>query len=697
MTQKQFKNSSEISKKRMNTKNKTLPKVNLKRVMGSVLKKIKRLILWLSIRSFFVFLASTLTAITYFYFIIPPFNDILDGRQKGSVKFLDKNGEIFAWRGQQFDQSLRSINASPYLVQAIISSEDRNFYKHFGVSIRGIIGAIIINLREGRGPLTGHGGSTITQQVAKLLCLMNEIKSEANCRHQSIARKILELPFSVALELKFSKPEILSIYMNRVYLGASSTGFEAASQRYFNKSATESSLPEAAMLAALLKAPSRYAPTNNLDLAQRRAALVVQSMLKQNYISKSEASRAINKPAQLSKFAHSASGAHFADWVMLDAPEALTLKTTEDIVIRTTFDPKIQGYIDSTVLKVFKSRVRPDSKAEIAVVVMSASGDVIAMLGGRKDIKTPGQYNRAFQAFRQPGSAFKPFVYGAALQQGYTGDYLLSDTKNPPQTMLYLNYWPKNYDNKYMGAVPMSYGLVNSVNTVTVQLASLVGIKNVINLAQALGIKSELSSNLSLALGSAEVSLLNLTSAYAGFLNLGRRVYPRGWLDLRLNSTGEVLLRSVKETYSQALDKNSSKALIHMLANVVQTGTGKRAQIRDWHIAGKTGTSQNARDAWFIGFTSDYIVGIWIGSDDNTPLKGVVGGNLPSIIWAEINKKIHLEKPASLQTLSAKQFKRSLEGSFRKKELLNFELNNKLKEKSIFKRLLNYLKNNTRQ
>ena len=222
------------------------------------------------------------------------------------------------------------------------------------MSIRGIIGAIIINLREGRGPLTGHGGSTITQQVAKLLCLMNEIKSETNCRRQSIARKILELPFSVALELKFTKPEILSIYMNRVYLGASTTGFEAASQRYFAKSATESSLTEAAMLTALLKAPSRYAPTNNLKLAQSRAAIVIKSMLKQKYISESEASKAIGMPARLSKKAAAAYGVHFADWIMSDAPKVLTVKTTEDILIRTTFDPEVQAHIDNTVSTIFK-------------------------------------------------------------------------------------------------------------------------------------------------------------------------------------------------------------------------------------------------------------------------------------------------------------------------------------------------------
>ena len=656
-------------------------------------KKIKHILFWLGIRVLFISFATSLTSVIYFYFIIPPFEVILDGRQEGSVTFLDKDGETFAWRGQQFDRSLRSTNASPFLVAAIISSEDKNFYNHFGLSVRGILGAIRINLREGRGPFEGHGGSSITQQVAKLLCLMKNNKLESSCRRQSIARKILEVPFSIALELRFSKSEILSIYMNRVYLGARSVGFEAASQRYFNKSAQKVSIAESAMLAALLKAPSRYAPTNNLTLAQKRAKLVIKSMLKENYISRNEADTAVNKPATLSRNADNIIGTHFADWIMMTAPKGLTYKTTEDILIRTTFDPKIQRHVEESVLKVFSSNVKSNSKAEAAVVVMSRSGEVVAMLGGRKNAKLQGQYNRAFQAYRQPGSAFKPFVYAAALQQGYPPNYLLNDTREPPIQIAKLNYWPKNYNDNYLGKIEMGFGLANSVNTVTVQLAHLVGVKSVINVAGRLGIKSQLSENLSLALGSSEVSLLNLTSAYAGFLNLGRIVEPRGWLDLRLKSNNEVLLRSTKAKNDRVLGSNESKALIKMLVSAVESGTGKKAYINGWHLAGKTGTSQDARDAWFVGFTSKYVVGVWMGSDDNTPLRGVAGGNLPSQIWSDIIRKIHVGIPNQLPIISDHKYAKYLSESLKNRKLEFPQNKNRMEKKNILKSFFDYLKN----
>ena len=683
-----------LRNKQKTEKRRRINKINwLKDFFLRVRKKIWSTSHWVGIRILLILFATFATSVIYFYFTIPRFEVLLDGRREGSVTFLDKNNDTFAWRGQQFDRTLRSTNASQSLLDAIISSEDKNFYQHYGISINGILGAIRINLREGRGPLRGHGGSTVTQQLAKILCLLKDGKSESQCGRQSIARKILEIPFSLALEMKFSKAEILSIYMNRVYLGAGATGFEAAAQRYFGKSAKEVSLAESSMLVALLKAPSRYAPTHNLGLAQQRARLVINSMLRQKYISEVQATFAINNPAKLSKNAKMAVGAHFADWIMLDAPGALTTKTTEDIIVRTTFDPIIQKQVEESVQSVFASRVRPNSKAEAAVVVMSASGDVLAMLGGRKNTELQGQYNRAFQAFRQPGSAFKPFVYATALEQGYSPDYLLDDNQEPPSKMARLNYWPKNFNNKYLGKMTMREGLVNSVNTVTVQLAHKVGLKNIIGVAKRLGIKSNLLPNLSLALGSSEVSLLELTSAYAGFLSLGRKVYPRGWLDLRLKSSNEILIRSINTKKEKAIEVDVAKALITMLVSAVENGTGKLARINGWEVAGKTGTSQSARDAWFIGFTSKYVVGVWMGSDDNTPLKGVTGGNLPSIISSEIIKKIHDQPPNRLPSLSTDEYKKSLNSISATKKLSFSEDKDKSEKRYIFDRLMDFLKN----
>ena len=295
----------------------------------------------------------------------------------------------------------------PRVIKAFLAAEDKNFYRHMGLDPLGILRAVLTNIKYYGKSRRKVGASTITQQVAKLLCMMNKEKSESSCRRQSLARKILEIPFSIALELKFSKSEILSIYMNRVYLGANTVGFEAAAQRYFDKSATQVSVSESAMLAGLLKAPSRYAPTRDLILAQNRARIVIEAMLRENFISSDDAKAAIRSPATLSKNAQSLLGAHFVDWIMRDAPTLLTTKTTEDILIKTTFDPIVQKKVESSISKIFKSYVRQNSKADVAVVVMTSVGDVVSMLGGRNNTSMAGQYNRAFQAYRQPGSVFK--------------------------------------------------------------------------------------------------------------------------------------------------------------------------------------------------------------------------------------------------------------------------------------------------
>ena len=309
------------------------------RSIYNAIKKLASLILFYG---FVSFVAAFITTIIYFYTIIPSFEELLDGREQGSVTFLDKNEEKFAWRGIQFDKSLRSELASKHLVNAIIAVEDRSFFHHFGISIRGILGAIRINLREGRGPFQGHGGSTITQQLAKLLCMMQTKKIERECRRHSITRKILEIPFSMALELKFSKSEILSLYMSRVYLGANTVGFEAAAQRYFDKSARNIGLAESAMLAGLLTAPSRYAPHRNFGLAAKRASLVLDLMENLSLITQEQSSAAKLNPANLPTNARGDKGAHFVDWVMLNAPRHLTINTTEDILIKTTFVLHIQ-------------------------------------------------------------------------------------------------------------------------------------------------------------------------------------------------------------------------------------------------------------------------------------------------------------------------------------------------------------------
>jgi membrane peptidoglycan carboxypeptidase len=367
-------------------------------------------------------------AVGVVYTSLPDVDALLDGRARGSVTLLDRDGKVFAWRGDQFGGVITADTVSPHLKNAVIATEDKRFYRHFGVSPRGVASAVHINLSEGRGPLSGHGGSTITQQTAKLLCLgvpyepsewESEAAYEADCRQGSLWRKAKEAVYAIAMEVKYSKDEILTIYLNRAFLGAGARGFEAASQRYFGISAAEVSPAEAAMLAGLLVAPTRYAPTNNLQRSQDRARLVVGLMEAQGYLSSAQASEARSRPAQLSEAAAARAGGYFADWVMASGPEFFTRNTTEDVVIRTTLDQRIQTSAEEALKFIFQEKVREGSKAQAAIVVMSADGAVRGMVGGRKT-RVSGAFNRATQALRQTGSSFKPFVYATALELGYS-------------------------------------------------------------------------------------------------------------------------------------------------------------------------------------------------------------------------------------------------------------------------------------
>ncbi|MDJ0631521.1 MAG: transglycosylase domain-containing protein [Rhodobacter sp.] len=601
-------------------------------------------------------------AVFYYHSLLPPVTDLLDARTRGSVTMLDRNGEVFAWRGEQFGGQITADTVAPVLRDAVVATEDKRFFRHFGVSPRGIASAIRINLREGRGPLEGHGGSTITQQVAKLMCLGvsydkdawdSEAAYEADCRRGSMWRKLKEMPFAFAMELKYTKDEILTIYFNRAYLGAGARGFEAAAQRYFGKSAAEVNAPEAAMLAGLLVAPTRYAPTNNLGRAQDRAATVLALMHDQGYLTDTEHAAARAAPAGLSEAAEARAGGYFADWVMERGPSFLIRDTTEDVIIRTTFDQRIQTAAEEALQAVLDAKLKPGSKAQAAIVVMSADGAVRAMVGGRKFKGVAGQFNRAIMAKRQTGSAFKPFVYATALELGHRYDDRVMDaplTINVPGS----GPWsPKNYTKDYKGEVTLTDALAWSLNTPAVRISEAVGRENVRRVAEDFGIESDLAVGPALALGTSESTLLEMTGAYAGILNGGSSVDPYGLVELRLLGDAAALMDKQGGTGERVISQAAAQQLIHMMQQVVERGTGGRAALGSREAAGKTGTTQAARDAWFLGFTADYVAGVWMGYDDNTPLTGVTGGGLPAEIWAEVMKRVHdgltpLPLPAAL-------------------------------------------------
>ena len=621
-------------------------KRNLNLVMHKILRKTLKYLLWLSVNVSVIVSVILFIAVVNYVNKLPPIEELLDDRKRGSVTLLDRNNEVFAWRGNQFGGILKSNVLNPVLHDAIISVEDRTFYSHYGVSLRGILGAIRINLREGRGPFSGHGGSTITQQVAKILCLLQgDINTQKHCRRSTISRKLLEIPFALALEYAYSKKDILSIYINRVYLGSGAYGFEAASERYFNKSSSELSIGEAALLAGLLKAPTRYSPINNKDLSQSRALTVLKIMRDQKQISVTDFEKAVKSLPIIQENNINEIGSYYADWVMQDAPQEITTQSKEDIIIRTYFDPKIQKAVDNTILSFLETEIMSDSKAQIAIVVMSADGHVRAMSGGRPSEKIPGQFNRAYQAKRQPGSAFKPFVYGAALDVGISPNTILTDE---PVTIMfgentYKEYSPKNYDNKYLGPVTIEEAFSKSLNTVAVKVGTQIGINRVKTLARELGIETFIPSEPSIALGSSEVNLLELTTAYAGILNNGTKVYAKGWRDLSVKKSNEIIIKEGSEQGFRVFSKLAAQTLKYLMFSSVETGTGKNASVKNWQIAGKTGTSQSFRDAWFVGFSTNYVIGVWMGNDDNRPLKNVSGGGLPAKIFSKIMTKISFE------------------------------------------------------
>ncbi|MCF2871761.1 transglycosylase domain-containing protein [Octadecabacter sp. G9-8] len=586
-----------------------------------------------------------LIAVGVFFYAatLPQIDELVDGRTRGSVTLQDAYGDTFAWRGDQFGGMISADAVSENLHDAVVATEDKRFYWHFGVDFYATAAAMVRNFRNGGNPLSGAGGSSITQQTAKLLCFgrpfdpdtwEDEAAYEADCRRTTLWRKVQEAVYAFAMEARYTKSEILTIYLNRAYLGAGSRGFEAASQRYFGVSAAQVNVPQAAMLAGLLKAPSSFAPTRNLQVSQDRGATVIRLMQENGYLSEAEAANAQANPATLSEAARARAGGYFADWVMDSGPNFFTDGTTEDVIIATTLDPRIQTAAEEALTFIFEERVREGSEAQAAIVVMSADGAVRAMVGGR-DLTVSGAFNRATQALRQTGSAFKPFVYGTALDLGMSPFDILLDAPTCWTTPGSGEWCPRNYTNDFQGEVTMVEALQRSLNIPAVALSELVGRENVRTVAENFGIVSDLAQGPALALGASESTLVEMTGAYAGILNGGSAVKPYGLVELRLIGDAEPLLTATGGIRERVIQEDAARQLTWMMYQVVEGGSGRRAAIDGWEIAGKTGTTQGARDAWFIGFSGDYVAGVWMGYDNNTPLTGVTGSGLPADIWHE--------------------------------------------------------------
>ncbi len=522
---------------------------------------------------------------------------------QSALTFEDAQGDVFAARGVFKGDKLTAADLPPYLAQTIIAIEDRRFYQHSGIDLRGILRAGWRNTQAGA---TREGASTITQQLARLMFLTPE---------RTFRRKVQEAVLAVWLESQLKKEDILLRYLNTAYFGAGAYGVDAAARRYFGKKAGELSLAEDAMLAGLVRAPSQLAPTRNFGGAKERQELVLQAMVETNAITAAEAEAARTQSVKLRTPPETPPGSnYFVDMVAGDVRRLLG-SSSGDLTLRTTLNMELQRLAEGVIERRLEAEGPKKNVSQAALVALGRDGAVLAMVGGR-DYEA-SQFNRATQAKRQAGSLFKLFVYLTALQRGYTPQSVVVD--RPTQ----IGEWePQNY----------SGGFVHSINTVAAQLGDEVGIPAIIDTAKRMGVQSTLPAVPSLALGSAEVTLLEMTKAF-GSVAAGAQIESYSVRSIVGNSQQALYTKTGAGTEFTGQLGVSRAMMIDLLQGVVSEGTGKAARIANIPMGGKTGTTQEYRDAWFIGFTPDIVVGVWVGNDDNTPMNRVVGGDLPANIW----------------------------------------------------------------
>jgi penicillin-binding protein 1A len=534
--------------------------------------------------------------------------------------FLDAKGEVVGRRGALVGERLTLDQMPPYLPAAFIAMEDRRFYSHHGIDPKGVLRSLWTDL------LARHwaaGGSTITQQTAKVLFTNSE---------RNVSRKLTDMIDAVALENSLSKQQILELYLNRLYLGSGAYGVDGAAHIYFGKSARKLTLPEAAMLATLTRAPSVFSPRRDLASAQQRAAIVLNSMVETGAISEAEAADARAHPAVVTDRTASVARNFYLDTAADEAQrlaEASGQTLSGDLLVHTTLEPRLQEAARLAAKKVILGKQGKKAHAsEAAIVVMKPDGAVSAMIGGVDYAEST--FNRATQAHRQPGSAFKPFVYMAALEAGLTPWDVRDDTP------VDINGWtPANYGGRSYGTMTLASALAHSVNTVTANLAQEVGLDAVVEAARRCGITSKLEANASLALGTSEVTPLELTGAYGAIASGGIKVTPYMVTEVD-GPNGKVLYKRKAPEESRVVAEHVDRDLTAMMYGVMTEGTGRGAAIGSHEAAGKTGTTQDYHDAWFVGFTTDYVTGVWVGNDDSSPMRGVTGGSLPADIWRQV-------------------------------------------------------------
>jgi penicillin-binding protein 1A len=553
---------------------------------------------------------------------LPPIDQLAVPKRPPNIAILADDGTLLANRGDTGGAAVRINDLPPYLPKAFVAIEDRRFYSHWGVDPLGIVRALTRNAAGG----SMQGGSTLTQQLAKNLFLTQE---------RTLSRKIQEAILAVWLEHKYTKNQILELYLNRVYFGSGAYGVEAAAQKYFGHSAKSVTFSEAAMLAGLMKAPTKLAPNHNPAGARERAAEVIAAMTQEGFITDAMGKLALAHPAQAVR-GGAGSVNYAADYVM-DVLDDTVGAIDEDVAVTTTVSAALEADAEKALTEELDRKGAKFGVGQGALVAMDPDGAIKALVGGRNYAES--QFNRAVAAKRQPGSAFKPFVYLAAIERGLTPATVREDAP------INVRGWqPENYSHQYFGPVTLTKALSLSLNTVAVRLGVEVGPNAVIKTARRLGIISELTPNASIALGTSEVTPLELVGAYAPFANGGIGVQPHVIVRVK-TAAGKLLYQRKGASYGRVIDPAYLAMISAMMQETLLSGTARKGEVPGWQAAGKTGTSQDWRDAWFIGYTSHLVTGVWLGNDDSSPTKKASGGSLPVEIWSRFMRVAHQGVP----------------------------------------------------
>jgi penicillin-binding protein 1A len=592
---------------------------NKRKSKGRARSTLGRLIYWGAVLGLWAVIALA-GVVVYVGAHLPAIQALEIPKRPPTIQIVGFDGGVLATRGEMAGANVALKDLPPYLPKAFIAIEDRRFYSHYGVDPLGILRAAVANIMH-RG--VSQGGSTLTQQLAKNLFLTQE---------RTLQRKLQEVELALWLERKHSKAEILELYLNRVYFGSGAYGVEAAAQRYFGKSAKNVTIAEAAMLAGLVKSPTRLAPNRNPEGAEKRAQTVLTAMADAKFITEEQAQASIGHPSYNVKAAGAGTVNYVADWIG-EVLDDLIGQIDQNVVVETSIDPKLQSIAEASVIDELAAKSVKFNVSQGALVAMTPDGAVRAMVGGRNYAES--QFNRAVTAKRQPGSAFKPFVYLTAIEAGLTPETIRQDAP------LDVKGWkPENFSHEYFGAVTLTQALAMSLNTVAVRLGLEVGAKNVVRTAHRLGISSKLEANASIALGTSEVSLTELVGAYAPFANGGLGISPHVVTKIR-TAEGKVLYDRPADQLGQVIEPRNVAAMNTMMQETLLSGTAHKAELPGWMAAGKTGTSQDFRDAWFIGYTANLVTGVWLGNDDNSPTKKATGGGLPVEVWTRFMKAAH--------------------------------------------------------